>query len=42
MDEAFWALTGFSIVQMLLIALCLLPPRFWRGAPPAMHRPLKA
>jgi len=33
MDEAFWALTGFCAAQMILIVLCLLPPRFWNATP---------
>ncbi|MGZ6143477.1 MAG: cytochrome c biogenesis protein, partial [Myxococcales bacterium] len=29
MDSAFWALAGFIATQLALIALCLLPRRFW-------------
>ena len=32
MDKAFWALTGFGISQAILIAMCLMPQRFWRGS----------
>ena len=40
MDKAFWALSTFIASQLLLIALCLAPRRFWlaqarRGEPPA-------
>ena len=30
MDKAFWALLIFAISQLLLIGLCLAPPRFWQ------------
>ncbi len=36
MDSAFWALAGFDAVQIALMALCLAPRRFWRGAPPTV------
>ncbi|PIR15461.1 MAG: hypothetical protein COV48_14245 [Elusimicrobia bacterium CG11_big_fil_rev_8_21_14_0_20_64_6] len=29
MDSAFWWLLGFSVSQLVLIALGALPPRFW-------------
>ncbi len=29
MESAFWALFGFIASQLVLIVLCLLPPRFW-------------
>ncbi len=32
MDEAFWALAAFDGSQLLLMALCLAPRRFWRPA----------
>jgi len=31
MESAFWALAGFIGSQLVLMALCLLPPHFWRG-----------
>jgi ABC-type transport system involved in cytochrome c biogenesis permease subunit len=31
MDSAFFALTGFIASQLVLILLCLLPRRFWKG-----------
>jgi ABC-type transport system involved in cytochrome c biogenesis permease subunit len=31
MQSAFWALSGFIASQLALMALCLLPPRFWRA-----------
>ena len=30
MEGAFWALAGFIASQLVLVALCLLPPRFWQ------------
>lgn len=30
MESAFWALAGFIVSQLALIALCLLPERFWK------------
>ena len=33
MDKAFWALAAFIGVQLVLITLCLLPPRFWAARP---------
>ena len=30
MDKAFWALSAFCGSQLVLMALCLAPPRFWR------------
>ena len=32
MDEAFWALSGFIGSQLLLMAVALLPRRFWKPA----------
>jgi ABC-type transport system involved in cytochrome c biogenesis permease subunit len=32
MDKAFWALATFIGTQLVLMALCLLPPRFWKRA----------
>jgi ABC-type transport system involved in cytochrome c biogenesis permease subunit len=32
MDKAFWALAGFDASQLALMALALLPRRFWRPA----------
>jgi hypothetical protein len=29
MDQAFWALAWFDASQLVLIALCLMPRRFW-------------
>jgi hypothetical protein len=31
MDKAFWALFGFILSQLALIAFTLLPPQFWRS-----------
>ncbi len=31
MDKAFWALAGFIASQLVLMGLCLLPPRFWKS-----------
>jgi ABC-type transport system involved in cytochrome c biogenesis permease subunit len=31
MESAFWALSAFIASQLALMALCLLPKRFWRG-----------
>jgi ABC-type transport system involved in cytochrome c biogenesis permease subunit len=39
MDQAFWALSGFVASQLALMALALLPRRFWR---PAAERAAKA
>jgi cytochrome c-type biogenesis protein CcsB len=35
MDQAFWALTGFCISQLVLMAVCYAPPRFWAPRPDA-------
>ncbi len=35
MGKAFWALAGFIASQLVLMALCLAPPRFRREAPAA-------
>ncbi len=32
MDKAFWALSGFCISQLALMALALLPRKFWKPA----------
>ena len=29
MDKAFWALTGFCAIQLVLMAICYAPTRFW-------------
>ena len=34
MESAFWALFGFIASQLVLMVLCLLPPRFWSRAGP--------
>ncbi len=39
MDKAFWALVAFGTTQLLLIALALLPRRFWRRGPGPMATP---
>jgi ABC-type transport system involved in cytochrome c biogenesis permease subunit len=41
MDSAFWALTGFCGSQLLLMAICLAPQRFWasRSAAAESRRP---
>jgi hypothetical protein len=31
MDKAFYALSAFVASQLVLMALCLLPRRFWAG-----------
>lgn len=36
MEGAFWALAAFIASQLLLIGLCLLPPRFWKQRGPAL------
>jgi hypothetical protein len=33
MDKAFWALAAFIGSQLALMALCLLPRRFWARVP---------
>jgi ABC-type transport system involved in cytochrome c biogenesis permease subunit len=33
MEGAFWTLSGFIASQLVIMALCLLPPRFWKPAP---------
>ncbi|BDU69714.1 hypothetical protein GETHOR_18150 [Geothrix oryzae] len=35
MDQAFWALTGFIASQLLLMAICYAPARFWITKPGA-------
>src|SRR5436305_7247105 len=35
MDGAVWSLSGFIASQLLIMALCLLPPRFWKPHPAA-------
>ncbi|MBK8794778.1 MAG: cytochrome c biogenesis protein CcsA [Holophaga sp.] len=35
MDKAFWALSGFIASQLILMALCLAPPMFWKRVLPA-------
>jgi hypothetical protein len=32
MDKAFWALSAFVASQLVLMAIALLPPRFWSAA----------
>jgi ABC-type transport system involved in cytochrome c biogenesis permease subunit len=32
MDQAFWALAAFIATQLVLVALCLAPRRFWAAA----------
>jgi hypothetical protein len=32
MDQAFWALSGFIGTQLVLMAIALLPRRFWLPA----------
>jgi ABC-type transport system involved in cytochrome c biogenesis permease subunit len=41
MDKAFWALAAFIGSQLVLIALCLAPRRFWsaRASEPATSKP---
>ena len=39
MESAFWALTGFVASQLVLIALCLLPRRFWTHGGAAVAAP---
>jgi hypothetical protein len=29
MDQAFWALMGFCMSQLLFMAICAAPARFW-------------
>jgi ABC-type transport system involved in cytochrome c biogenesis permease subunit len=36
MESAFWALAGFIATQLILVAFCLLPSRFWRAQPAAV------
>jgi cytochrome c biogenesis factor len=33
MDQAFYALTGFIISQLVFMAICAAPPRFWEQKP---------
>ncbi len=33
MDQAFWALTGFCVSQLILMLICYAPPRFWANNP---------
>ena len=33
MDQAFWALTGFCTSQVILMAVCYAPARFWEQKP---------
>lgn len=33
MDQAFWALTFFCLSQLVLMAVCYAPPRFWASTP---------
>ena len=33
MDQAFWALLGFSLSQLLLMVVAWAPARFWQGRP---------
>jgi hypothetical protein len=35
MESAFWSLSAFIASQFALIALCLLPRRFWSSRPRA-------
>ncbi|TMB33885.1 MAG: cytochrome C assembly protein [Deltaproteobacteria bacterium] len=35
MDGAVWTLSGFIASQLALVALCLLPPKFWKPHPAA-------
>ena len=41
MDKAFWTLIAFAATQVALIALALLPPRFWRSAHASLPAPAK-
>ena len=34
MDKAFWALSAFVASQLVFMALCMLPRRFWSAAAP--------
>lgn len=38
MDKAFWSLSGFCGSHILLMAICLAPPRFWRPVPKVVKR----
>ncbi|WP_026853591.1 cytochrome c biogenesis protein [Geothrix fermentans] len=33
MDQAFWALTGFCLSQLVFMAICYAPARFWEQKP---------
>jgi ABC-type transport system involved in cytochrome c biogenesis permease subunit len=37
MQSAFWSLSGFIVSQLALIALCLLPRRFWSSRRPGVR-----
>jgi hypothetical protein len=41
MDKAFWALSGFCASQAVFIALCLVPPRFWKAGSAHVEQPAR-